>query len=461
MGVTKKVSASAIINCSDNILKVSQKISTKLSNLSRISSNLQNNINKLSEYNGAKVAGSTHIIEKTETTPQKIEYSKWQITGYESLESDISELETMISNLTTANEYFAQSINNMISTACEIDGLREEIEKILSSNNNFETSTVIFFKMLVDKTLEYPEIKKEGFTPQSITTVGNNYLVSAYKKGENSKIYIYDKVTKKLTGEIILNNRAHVGGISYDEKNNILYVAGSKGTVNIYDYNKIKKNLTKSKVVDLNADMEASSIRIDNNITINKKEANNKSSIQTKVGKSATLYQKDGKLYVATFDGIHKGEVVEYETKVAQNTSGAKTFQSHITNKYEIEPRTQGIAEVNYNNKDYLVTTQSIGFTSSQITLYEKNGNSIQEVGKYSGLQKGLEGITVKGNELTMCYETGTKNTSRITMNELVEKCSSGKYNPSLPTKMARFGGGVHYTAKGLVEGFVNKLFKK
>ena len=62
MSVTKKVSASAIISCSDNILKVSQKISTKLSNLSIISSNLQNNINKLSEYNGAKVAGSTHII---------------------------------------------------------------------------------------------------------------------------------------------------------------------------------------------------------------------------------------------------------------------------------------------------------------------------------------------------------------------------------------------------------------
>ena len=203
--------------------------------------------------------------------------------------------------------------------------------------------------------------------------------------------------------------------------------------------------------------MEASSTTINNNITINKKEANNESSIQTKVGKSSTLYQKDGKLYVATFDGIHKGEVVEYETKVAQNTSGAKTFQSHITNKYEIEPRTQGIAEVNYNNKDYLVTTQSIGFTSSQITLYEKNGNSIQEVGKYSGLQKGLEGITVKGNELTMCYETGIKNTSRITMNELVKKCSSGKYNPSLPTKMARFGGGVLYNS----QEFVNKLFKK
>ena len=445
MSVTKKVSAYAIINCSDNILKVSQKISTKLSNLSRISSNLQNNINKLSEYNGAKVAGSTRIIEKTETTPQKIEYSKWQITGYESLESDISELETMISNLTTANEYFTQSINNMISTACEIDGLREEIEKILSSNNNFETSTVNFFKKLVNKTLEYPEIKKEGFTPQGITTVGNNYLVSAYKKGENSKIYIYDKVTKKLTGEIILNNRAHVGGISYDEKNNILYVAGSNGKVNIYDYNKIKKNLTKSKVVNLNTDMEASSIKIDNNITINKKEPNNNSSIQTRVGKSATLYQKDGKLYVATFDGVHNGEVVEYKTKIVESASGAKKFQSYITNKYEIEPRTQGIAEVNYNNKDYLVTTQSIGFTSSQITLYEKNGNSIQEVGKYSGLQKGLEGITVEGNELTMCYETGIKNTSRISMNELVEKCSSGKYNPNFVTTGGRYIAGKIY----------------
>ncbi len=460
MSSAKKVSVSAIINCSDSILQIYQKISTELSNLSKFSIGLQEDMNKLSEYNRAKVAGSTHIIEKTETTPQKIEYSKWQITGYENLESDIDELETTISKLTTANEYFAQSINNMISTACEIDGLREEIQKVLSSNNNFDNSTVFLLKMLINKTLEYPEITTEGFIPQSITTAENNYLVSAYKQGENSKIYIYDKVTKKLTGEIILNNRAHVGGISYDEKNNIIYVAGSKGTVNIYDYNQIKKNLTKAKVVDLNTDMEASSVEINNNITINKKEPNNDSSIQTRVGKSATLYQKDGKLYVATFDGINKGEVIEYETKIVTSALGTKTFQSHITNKYEIEPRTQGIAEVNYNHKDYLVTTQSIGITSSQITLYEKNGNSIQEVGKYSGLQKGLEGIAVKGNELTMCYETGTKNTSRISMDELIEKCSSGKYNPSPTTKIARLVGGVHYTAEGLVEGFVNKLFK-
>ena len=218
MGATKRVSVSAIINCSDSILQIYQKISTELSNLSELSINLQEDINKLSEYNGAKVAGSTHIIEKTETSPQKIEYSKGQITGYDNLESDISELESMISKLTKANECFAQSINNMISTACEIDGLREEIQKMLSSNNKIAPSTAILLKILINKTLKYSKITTEGFTPQSITTAGSNYLVSAYKKGTNSKIYIYDKVTKKLTGEIILNNRAHVGGISYDEK---------------------------------------------------------------------------------------------------------------------------------------------------------------------------------------------------------------------------------------------------
>ena len=77
MGSAKKVSVSAIINCSDSILQIYQKISTELSNLSEFSIGLQENMGKLSEYNGAKVAGSTHIIEKTETTPQKIEYSKW------------------------------------------------------------------------------------------------------------------------------------------------------------------------------------------------------------------------------------------------------------------------------------------------------------------------------------------------------------------------------------------------
>ena len=62
MGATKRVSVSAIINCSDSILQIYQKISTELSNLSELSINLQEDINKLSEYNGAKVAGSTHII---------------------------------------------------------------------------------------------------------------------------------------------------------------------------------------------------------------------------------------------------------------------------------------------------------------------------------------------------------------------------------------------------------------
>ena len=464
MGSTKKVSVSAIINCSDSILQIYQKISTELSNLSEFSISLQENMGKLSEYNGAKVAGSTHIIEKAEMTPQKIEYSKWQIIGYENLESDIDELETMISNLTKANECFAQSINNMISTACEIDEVQQEIAKILStdqmsslgkyvSNKNQKYKLSIALCNLLKKytsnnsNLQYPEIINSDFTPQGITTVGNSYLISAYKVGEKSRIYIYDKTTNKLTGEIILNNRAHVGGISYDEKNNVLYVAGSKGKVNIYDYRQIKNNLTKSKVVNLNTDMEASSIKIANNITIKKKESNNNSSIQTRVGKSATLYQKDGKLYVATFDGVHNGEVVEYKTKIVESASGAKKFQSYITNKYEIEPRTQGIAEVNYNNKDYLVTTQSIGYTSSQITLYEKNGSSLQEVGKYSGLQSGLEGITVKGNELTMCYETGAKNTTKISMEEVIEKCSSGKYNPNFETACFRYIAGKKYNS--------------
>ena len=75
----------------------------------------------------------------------------------------------------------------------------------------------------------------------------------------------------------------------------------------------------------------------------------------------------------------------------------------------------------------------------------------MKKIGQYSGLQSGLEGITVNGNELTMCYETGIKNTTRISMNELIEKCSSGKYNPSLTTKAARISGGIIYKVQELI----------
>lgn len=57
---------------------------------------------------------------------------------------------------------------------------------------------------------------------------------------------------------ILLNNTAHVGGMSYDQVNHILYVTGEEGKVNAYEYDEITaarkyfKNKKNTNVLDFN-----------------------------------------------------------------------------------------------------------------------------------------------------------------------------------------------------------------
>ena len=62
------------------------------------------------------------------------------------------------------------------------------------------------------------KLDNEGYIFQGITKAKDNYLITAYKKGSNSIIFICDEdfiLIKKTS----LYNNAHVGGICYDNKN--------------------------------------------------------------------------------------------------------------------------------------------------------------------------------------------------------------------------------------------------
>lgn len=104
------------------------------------------------------------------------------------------------------------------------------------SNNVSEELELLSFN-----TLNYENIISDGYTPQGITTIDGQIFITAYKSGENSRIYIYDESTSEYKGKLILNNKAHVGGITYDEENGIIFVTGTKGSVNTYSYDRIRK----------------------------------------------------------------------------------------------------------------------------------------------------------------------------------------------------------------------------
>lgn len=72
----------------------------------------------------------------------------------------------------------------------------------------------------------------EDMIVQGLTQVGNRLVISAYShSGErNSILYIMD-LQGQLQKIVDLNFKAHVGGIAYDEANDLLWVTGASGKV--------------------------------------------------------------------------------------------------------------------------------------------------------------------------------------------------------------------------------------
>ncbi len=71
-----------------------------------------------------------------------------------------------------------------------------------------------------------------SMTPQGLAVTEDYLLISAYcrTKEHNSVIYVLDKETHEFIKEIVLNTRAHVGGMAYDTMNHNLWVSGQGST---------------------------------------------------------------------------------------------------------------------------------------------------------------------------------------------------------------------------------------
>lgn len=71
-----------------------------------------------------------------------------------------------------------------------------------------------------------------SMTPQGLAVTEDYILISAYcrTKEHNSVIYVLDKETHEFIKEIVLANRAHVGGMAYDTMNHNLWITGKGST---------------------------------------------------------------------------------------------------------------------------------------------------------------------------------------------------------------------------------------
>ena len=72
-----------------------------------------------------------------------------------------------------------------------------------------------------------------GMTPQGIAVSGQYLFISAYcqSKNHNSVIFVVDKETHDFVKEVVLPNKAHVGSLAYDARNDNLWVCGRRNGI--------------------------------------------------------------------------------------------------------------------------------------------------------------------------------------------------------------------------------------
>lgn len=303
--------------------------------------------------------------------------------------------------------------------------------KVFNNNNDASQQTVETLdlsastpqqqntKPLAINELNYDEIEQDGFTAQGYTIADTNshitsngkVMITAYDKdGENSRIYIYNSQTGEFEGKIVLDNKDHVGGATFDSKNQILYVTSSEGRVNSYDYQIVTKMIEQAKddfdgpyTVDMTK-YDRSIYNIEN--TIETKSEASSNSITKQDGMDSIFYY-DGYLYSCTYAGT--GKLIRTEMEIEKDPR-----TQEVTNIIEKETTTigslpsavQGIAFCEENGTNYLITASSADNMSSRLKIFEisDEGNLIDKGTKVVS-HKGLEGIYINDGSITGIFE--------------------------------------------------------
>ena len=261
-----------------------------------------------------------------------------------------------------------------------------------------------------------------NFKPQGVTRVGDYVYVSAHGWGNsNSKLYVFNS-DGGYEGYIKLDHNSHVGGITYDEENDILYVTGKDGDILAYD----------NRVITAAIDASRGNNGDDDNpclidlTNIEDRELNNDIAVSCHIsikdlGEAATTYYYDGVLYAATFNGIGEGKMRAFKTEV-KYVNGQKLVDYVELYTTSMPTLAQGMAVTDYEGKRYLLVSQSMGPIADsriQVYLFDENGN--KELLGFHYCQPGIEGISVdeEGNVIGV-NEFGEKISLNYTMYEML-----------------------------------------
>lgn len=233
---------------------------------------------------------------------------------------------------------------------------------------------------------------EDNMIPQGITVYKNNILITSYdgSKRYNSLVYVLDS-KGNIINKVDLNTKSHVGGIVYDENNNLVWIPDNNGVLNAYNSEEF---LTKQKV---------NPVYIFNNISEGLTDFQNKNKYLI-----AFLTLKDNRIFVGNFSITE--DIIVKEFDIINNNGN---IDLKYIRKFNVPAKTQGMIFVKRNNKEYLILSNSYRRRSkSHIYIFEYDENnalySIENAKKFS-LPPLLEQITIKDDRIYTLFESGAK----------------------------------------------------
>lgn len=221
-----------------------------------------------------------------------------------------------------------------------------------------------------------------NMVPQGITIYEDYTLFSSYDSTneKNSCIFVLDK-DSNIINKAYLDNNSHVGGITYDDENDLLWVTVNRG-VSAYDINDI---ITKENVIAKYYDK-----------------------VIEELNRCSFITYYNNKLYIGTYKYCGTSTLREYSIPIL-NKSEIKLTKE---NTFTIPSKIQGVTFLESNNQTYMILSSSYSKSeNSYITVYNYNAVDYNYLDNY--LTKiecppMLEEICLNNNnDLLTLYESG------------------------------------------------------
>lgn len=256
-------------------------------------------------------------------------------------------------------------------------------DKYFTLDNTFLYKNCICFN--------YNNIYDDGYVVQGFSISRDYCMISAYNRMRaKSRVYLYEKngMFKKY---VELNNSAHVGGISYDYINDIIYITGERGKVNAYDYTEF-----------ISGNIKEYQCRVDI------------SKVLDGMVSAATVYFYNNSLYICTFSNI--GRMVKYDVEVNKKkmTVDVKDF----TIIKDLPACIQGVCVFESEGEIFYLFSQSFGRLKSIIKIFDSDFNFFgQRILDYIGLE-GID-LDYTGNIIGV-FENGISTLKKLPLYELV-----------------------------------------